>query len=247
MSVTGSSFDFKDTIINREEGYIKSTSTKIEDKNVFFTLLFSFFLTFVFFVETISNSSGSWFIDDSSDRKTSDLTSIFSGLSLGVIEIGWASNNGVFNWGVKMVFSDFFHFTKDHRGDLFRMEFLDFTFKFNDNKRFIMHIRFEFERPSFHIFLDMLVFETSSDKSFGIEDSVCWVSGGLVFSGFTDFSFLFSKGDIGWSSSVSLFIFNDNDFLFFHDSNTRVGGTEINTDARPVTFFLRHVYLIVFV
>jgi len=106
MSVTGSSFDFKDTIINSEEGYIKSTTTEIEDKNVSFT--------FSFFVETVSNSSGSWFIDDSSYRKTSDLTGIFSSLSLGVIEIGWASNNGVFNRGVKMAFSDFFHFTKDH-------------------------------------------------------------------------------------------------------------------------------------
>lgn len=212
MSVTGSSFDFKDTIINSEEGYIKSTSTEIEDKNISFT--------FSFFVKTISDSSGSWFIDDSSDRKTSDLTSIFSGLSLGVIEISWASNNGVFNRGVKMVFSDFFHFTKDHRGDLFWMEFLGFSFKFNDNKRFIVHIRFEFERPKFSIFLDVLVFERSTDESFGIEYSVCWVSGGLVFSGFTNFSFLFSKGDIRWSSSVTLFIFNDNDFFVFHDSNT---------------------------
>jgi hypothetical protein len=212
MSVTGSSFDFKDTIINSEEGYIKSTTTEIKDKNVSFT--------FSFFVKTVSNSSGSWFIDDSSDSKTSDLTSIFSGLSLGVIEIGWASNNGVFNWSVKMVFSDFFHFTKYHRGDLFWMEFLCFSFKFNDDKRFIMHIRFEFERPEFSIFLDVLIFELSTDKSFGIEYSVSWVSGGLVFSGFSDFSFLFSKGDIGWSSSVTLFIFNDNNFFVFHDSNT---------------------------
>jgi len=212
MSVTGSSFDFKDTIINSEERYIKSTTTEIEDKNISFT--------FSFFVKTVSNSSGSWFIDDSSDRKTSDLTSIFSGLSLRVIEIGWASNNSVFNRGVKMVFSDFFHFTKDHRGDLFWMEFLCFSFKLNDNKRFIVHIRFDFERPKFSIFLDVLVFELSTDESFGIEYSVFWVSGGLVFSGFSDFSFLFSKGDIRWSSSVTLFIFDDNNFFVFHDSNT---------------------------
>jgi len=37
LSITSSGFDFKDTIFNGEDGYIKSTTTKIEDEDITFT------------------------------------------------------------------------------------------------------------------------------------------------------------------------------------------------------------------
>jgi len=37
MSITSSGFDFEDTIFNGEDGYIKSTTTKIEDEDITFT------------------------------------------------------------------------------------------------------------------------------------------------------------------------------------------------------------------
>jgi hypothetical protein len=41
-----------------------------------------------------------------------------------------------------------------------------------------------------------------------------------------------------------LLVLNDDDFLALHDSDTGVGGTEIDTDAWPAIFlWFRHVVL----
>jgi len=57
MGITSGGFDLKYTLVDGKDGYIESTSSEIEDKDVSFT--------FGVFVETISDSSGSWLINDS--------------------------------------------------------------------------------------------------------------------------------------------------------------------------------------
>jgi hypothetical protein len=67
---------------------IKSSSSQVEDQNV----LFGLGLT----VETVRNSSSSWLVDDPKDIKTSNGTSIFSGKTLGVIEVSrYARKRGI--------------------------------------------------------------------------------------------------------------------------------------------------------
>lgn len=211
MSISIGSFDFENTFINSKDGNIKGSTSKIKNKNVLFI--------FDFFVKTISHSSGCWLIENSLDSKSSNLTSIFGGLSLGIVEISRDSDNSILNFGVKMIFSNLFHFTENHRRDLFSMEFFGFVLELNDNERFSIDSRFYFERPEFDIFLDSCISELSTDKSFSVKDSVSWVSNTLIFGSFSNFSFSFSESNIGWSSSSTLFVFNNNDFVFFHDSN----------------------------
>ena len=64
MGVTGSSLDFKHTLIDGQERNIECSSSQIEDKDVSFTI--------TLLVETISNGSGSWLIDDSENVNTSN-------------------------------------------------------------------------------------------------------------------------------------------------------------------------------
>ena len=52
------------------------------------------------------------------------------------------------------------------------------------------------EWPELDIALYGIILILSSDKSFGIKDCVCWVSGGLVLSGISDESIIFGEGDI---------------------------------------------------
>jgi len=106
MSITSSSFNFKDTFINSKDGNIKGSTTEIEDKYISFT--------FSIFIKTVSNGSSSWFIDDSSNSKTSNLTSIFCSLTLVIVEISWDSNNSILDGLIKMGFSNFSHFGKNH-------------------------------------------------------------------------------------------------------------------------------------
>lgn len=74
MGITGSGFNFKDTVIDGQEGNIEGTTAQIEDQNVSFTL--------TFFVKTVSNSGSCWLIDDSQYIESGDNTGILGGLSL---------------------------------------------------------------------------------------------------------------------------------------------------------------------
>lgn len=174
----------------------------------------------VLFVESISDSGGSGFIDDSQNVESSNNSGIFGGLSLRVIEISGDGNNSVVDFFSEIRFSGVSHFGQDHGGDFFRVEFFDFSLILNNAHRFIFNSRFNFERPKFHIFLDETISEFSSDKSFSIEDGVERVSCDLIFSGISDKSFSFGETNIRGGGSVTLIIGNDFNFVVLIDSDT---------------------------
>jgi len=70
--ITVGSLDLKDTARDFEDGNIESSTSKIINGNDFTVCL----------VKTESESSSSWFVDDSLDLKIGNLTSILGGLSL---------------------------------------------------------------------------------------------------------------------------------------------------------------------
>jgi len=104
--MTISSFDFEYTFFNGKKRNIKSTTTKIENENI------SFF--FALSIKTIGNGCSCWFIDNSENVDSRNSSSIFGGLSLGIIEIGWDSNDSRFDGLTQVGFSNFLHLYKDH-------------------------------------------------------------------------------------------------------------------------------------
>ena len=88
MGVSVSGLNLEDTFLNSEEGDIESTTTKIEDKDVFGLFLLS--------VESVSNGGSGWLVDDSKNVDSRDSSSILGGLSLGVVEVGGNSDNCFF-------------------------------------------------------------------------------------------------------------------------------------------------------
>jgi len=72
VSVTSSSEHLEHTVIDRKDGYIESTTTKIKNDDVLLILL----------VETVGNGSGRRLVDDTEDFKTRDGTSILGSLPL---------------------------------------------------------------------------------------------------------------------------------------------------------------------
>lgn len=117
VSVTISSHNFKDSIVNCEEGDIKSSTTQVKHEDVLLALSL---------VQSISNGSSrsvqgtarseNWdwdchphlpsrqdmigylrLIDDSHHIQPSNSTSIFCSLTLSIIEVGWHSNYSMGN------------------------------------------------------------------------------------------------------------------------------------------------------
>mmetsp|Transcript_92801 Transcript_92801/g.139275 ORF Transcript_92801/g.139275 Transcript_92801/m.139275 type:complete len:93 (-) Transcript_92801:52-330(-) len=89
MRISSSCLNFKNSIFNGNQTHIKSSTTKIKNKNI----LFSFF----FLIKSISNSSSCRFVNNSFDLKTSNNSSIFCSLSLCIIKISRYSDNSRFN------------------------------------------------------------------------------------------------------------------------------------------------------
>jgi hypothetical protein len=134
-----SSLNFEDTLFNAKKWKIESSSSEIKYKNILFLFSLS--------IKTISNSGGSWFIDNSKYVQSWNSTSIFSSLSLRVVELSWNSNNSRFNGFTKICFSNFFHLNKNHWWDLLSLEFFSLSFVLNNNNWYVVNTWFYFEWP----------------------------------------------------------------------------------------------------
>jgi hypothetical protein len=87
------------------------------------------------------------------------------------------------------------------------------------------------EWPELDVLLDLVVSKLSSNESLGIEDSVSWVSGGLVLSGIADESLIFGEGNVGWGGVQTLIVCDNFDLVVHPDTDAGVGGSEINSDS----------------
>nr|GMC97941.1 NAD-specific glutamate dehydrogenase [Ipomoea batatas]GMC99923.1 NAD-specific glutamate dehydrogenase [Ipomoea batatas]GMD01546.1 NAD-specific glutamate dehydrogenase [Ipomoea batatas]GMD34197.1 NAD-specific glutamate dehydrogenase [Ipomoea batatas]GMD68458.1 NAD-specific glutamate dehydrogenase [Ipomoea batatas] len=77
MGVTISGKNLEDTIINGQDTDIKCSTTEIKYEDIFLT---------TFLVQSIGNGSGSWFINNSCNIKSSNNTCILGSLPLSIIE-----------------------------------------------------------------------------------------------------------------------------------------------------------------
>ena len=235
MGVTIGGLDLENTILDFEEGDIESATTEIEDKNVLLTL--------TLFVETVSDSSGGGLVDDTGDVESCDGTGILGGISLGVIEISWDSDDSGLDGLTEISLSNFLHLGEDHGGDLLSLELLLFTLEVDNDHGLLLGAGLDLEGPKSDIRLDSLVRELATDESLGIEDGVLGVSGGLVLGRVTDETLLLSEGNVGWGGVDTLIVGNDLDLVVLPHSNAGVSGSQINSDGTShcvnVVFFLK--------
>lgn len=98
-SVSISRFDLKHTTWDLENRDIKSTTTKIVNSDNFTIGL----------IKTESESSRSWFVDDTLDLEVSDLASVFSSLTLRVVKVSGNSHNSLFDGATEVSLWRFFH------------------------------------------------------------------------------------------------------------------------------------------
>lgn len=87
MSISSSSLDSKDTTVDVKERNIKCSSSEIENQDIL--------LGFALAIKTVSDSSSSGFVDNAENIKTCNDSSIFSGKTLRIIEVGWDTLNAV--------------------------------------------------------------------------------------------------------------------------------------------------------
>jgi hypothetical protein len=120
------------------------------------------------------------------------------------------------------------------------MEFLGFAFVLHDDDRLLVWARLQLEGPQFHVLLDNGVVELAANESFGVKDGVGGVLGGLVFGGITDKSLFLIESNIGRGGSVALVIGNNFNSFILPDTDTGVGGTQIDSNGFALYFLFTH-------
>nr|AAC04953.1 Yal004wp [Saccharomyces cerevisiae] len=212
MGVTSGGLNFKDTVFNEQQRDIESTTTQVENQDVFFLTLL---------VQTVSNGSGGRFVNNTQDIQTSNGTSILGSLSLRIVEVSWDSDDSVIDLGSQVRFGSFLHLTQDHGGDLFWGKVLGFTLKFNLNLRLTVNID-QLEWEVLHVSLHFWVVEVSTDQTLSVENGIRRIHSSLILSSITNQSFSVSESDKRWSGSVTLIVGNNVHTIISKVSNTRV-------------------------
>ncbi|KXN85447.1 NAD-specific glutamate dehydrogenase [Leucoagaricus sp. SymC.cos] len=112
MGVTSSGLNLENTLFNGQKRDIESSSTKIKDEDIA--------LASDLLVETVGDSSSSGLIDYTENVETSDGSSVFGSLTLGIIEISGNSDNGILDGSAKVRLGSLPHLGQDHGGNLLR-------------------------------------------------------------------------------------------------------------------------------
>jgi len=128
-------------------------------------------------------------------------------------------------------FCGFLHLDQDHGGDFLCLKFLAFTISGDlDNWLFTSTLH-ELEWPQLGISLDGWVVKLTTDQTLSIEDGVFWITSGLVLGSITDKTFGIGESNVRRSGTVTLIVCNDFDSITFHNTDTGVSRTEIDTDC----------------
>lgn len=222
VSVTSSGLDLEDTLLDGEERDIEGSTTEIEDENVALTL--------DLLVETVGDGSGGRLVDDTEDVEAGNQTGILGSLTLGVVEVSRDGDDSVVDGSTEVGLSRLAHLDQDHGGDLLGCEVLDLALEL-DLDDWLSSLVDDLEGEVLHVGLDLWVGELATDETLGIEDGVGWVHGDLVLGGITDQTLGVGEGDEGGGGTVALVVGNNLNAVISEDAHTRVGGTQIDTDA----------------
>ena len=105
MSVTVRSFDLYNPLAYLQNRNVEGAAAKIEHRDRLVGLL----------VQPVGQGGGCRLIDNPHHLKTSDLASIFSGLSLGVIKVGGYRDDSLRDLLAKIRLGGLSQFLEDHR------------------------------------------------------------------------------------------------------------------------------------
>lgn len=155
VSITGSGQDLEGAIINGQEGDIEGTSTEIVDDDL--ALIASL-------VQTVGDSCGGGFVDDTENIETGDSAGVLGGLSLVIVEVGGYSDDGVGDGLSKVVLGDLLHLAQDHGGHLLRSENLILAVNLNLNLGLAILVD-NTEGEMLHVLLGVLVIEFPTDQT----------------------------------------------------------------------------------
>mmetsp|Transcript_96514 Transcript_96514/g.300543 ORF Transcript_96514/g.300543 Transcript_96514/m.300543 type:complete len:167 (-) Transcript_96514:435-935(-) len=123
--------DLEDAVINGQQGYVESTATQVINQDVLLCLL----------VETVSNGGGCWLVDDAQHIQPRNGTRILCRLPLGIVEVRWHRDHGVFDLLSQIILCSLLHLSEDHGRNFLRSHHLVIALDLYTNHRLAALIR----------------------------------------------------------------------------------------------------------
>mmetsp|Transcript_96145 Transcript_96145/g.253980 ORF Transcript_96145/g.253980 Transcript_96145/m.253980 type:complete len:142 (+) Transcript_96145:1215-1640(+) len=102
----------------------------------------------------------------------------------------------------------------------------------HDNERLVRWTCDDLEGPQLDVSLHNGVTELPADEPLGIEDCVLGIPGDLVLRCISDQALGGSECDVRGRGAISLVVRDDLDSVIPPNSNTRIGGPQVNADGR---------------
>jgi len=228
-SITTSSLDLEDTIVNLEDGNIEGTTTKIEDHDGLSLSVDVDGLA----VKTISEGSSGRLVDDTKNLETSNLTSNLGSSTLRIVEVSRDSDDSLGDGETEVSLSSLLQVTENHGRDLFRSKDL-ITFLSGDLDTDLTRASLTLNdgvRVTLDIIGDTVVIKAETDETLHIVDSVLGVTSSLELSSHTNGTLAVStEGDVRRGGHVTTLVGDDGNLAVAPERNAGVGGTKINTD-----------------
>mmetsp|Transcript_839 Transcript_839/g.2113 ORF Transcript_839/g.2113 Transcript_839/m.2113 type:complete len:239 (-) Transcript_839:142-858(-) len=222
MGISSSGLYLEDSFFDGQEGNIEGTSSQVENKDVFLVSLL---------VQTVGDGGCSRFVDNTKDVEPRDGSGVLGRLTLTVVKVSRNGDNSVPDFLAQVSLGNVLHLGENHGADFLGLEGLLFSLVFDLDDGGTAGSRDDSKRPVLHVGLDGSVGELASDQSLGIEDGVGGVHGSLGFCGISDKTFGLGESNVRRCGTVTLVVGNDFDTVILPDTNTRVGGSKIDSNG----------------
>ncbi|PVD38087.1 hypothetical protein C0Q70_00698 [Pomacea canaliculata] len=157
MRVSCCGFHFeKRALADLQDGHVEGAATQVENENVLFS--------FRVLIQSVGQRGGCGFIDDAQDVEAGDVSCIFRGLSLGVVEVGRHGDDSILDTLTQIRLGRLFHLDQHHGADLFWCKRLGLAL--------VLHLYLGFaavvdhlEGPMLHVRLHAAVVKTPADHN----------------------------------------------------------------------------------
>ena len=196
--------DFNKFIADFQDRHVERPTTKVEDTDFFFFL----------FVQTIRQSGGSRFVNDPRNIQARNLSRVFRGLALSVVEVGRHCDHGLVDLVAKIVFCSFLEFAQNQRRNFRGRVF----FSVDVNLHIIRDAAHNLVRHQ--LFFRLHFAMTATHKALNRINSILRICDRLTFGWFTNQCFaLGRKGNHAGGRATTFLIRNHTRLAAFHDRN----------------------------
>src|SRR3954454_20329307 len=214
VGVTVGGLDFDYAFPDFEDGDIERTAAKVVDRD---RLVFAF-------VETIGKRGCRGLVDNALYFESGNLSCIFGCLPLRIIEVRRNGNHRFRDFLAEVVFRSLFQLLQNQRRNLGRRVFL--ALRQNGN---VIALTDDLIGHHLDFFLDFV--ETASHEPLDGIDVVLGIVNRLPLGDLSDEPFAgLGETDYRRRSAPSFFVGYDLGLATFHNSNTGIGGSEVNSD-----------------